>query len=86
MRWLFIALIRVYQATLSGVFGPCCRFYPSCSEYSAQAIRRHGCVRGSWLGLKRICKCHPYHPGGVDLVPGVEEEGGALSAACLHHE
>jgi uncharacterized protein len=85
MRWLLIALIRVYQYTLSGLFGPCCRFYPSCSEYTLRAIRRHGCLRGGWLGVKRICKCHPYHPGGVDLVPG-EEEGGVETPVRMRHE
>ncbi len=64
-----ILVIRLYQATLSHLFGPCCRFYPSCSEYSAQALAQHGVFRGLWLSLKRILKCHPRHPGGVDLVP-----------------
>ena len=73
MRWVIIACIRLYQITLSRVIGPCCRFYPSCSEYCLQAVREHGCIRGLWLGTKRICKCHPYHPGGVDPVPEKKE-------------
>ncbi|MEJ2282517.1 MAG: membrane protein insertion efficiency factor YidD [Desulfobacterales bacterium] len=66
---LFTALIRVYQYTLSPLLGPSCRFYPSCSEYAHQAIRRHGPLRGLILALKRILRCHPFHPGGVDPVP-----------------
>lgn len=72
---ILILGIRLYQATLSRLLGPCCRFYPSCSEYSAEALARHGVLRGSWLSLKRIVKCHPRHPGGVDLVPDVVSHG-----------
>ncbi|MCU0539207.1 MAG: membrane protein insertion efficiency factor YidD [Desulfobacterales bacterium] len=61
--------IRAYQLTLSPVLGPACRFYPSCSEYTLQAISRHGPTRGLLLGLKRLLRCHPFHPGGVDPVP-----------------
>jgi uncharacterized protein len=61
--------IRAYQLTLSSVLGPVCRFYPSCSEYTLQAISRHGPVRGVLLGLKRVLRCHPFHAGGVDPVP-----------------
>lgn len=68
-RRLAIGAIRVYQAALGPWLGGSCRFYPSCSNYGIEAIRAHGCGRGSWLTLKRICKCHPLHPGGVDLVP-----------------
>jgi putative membrane protein insertion efficiency factor len=66
---IFISLIKVYQYTLSPLLGPACRFYPSCSEYAYQAIVRHGPVRGLFLAIKRILRCHPYHPGGVDPVP-----------------
>ena len=65
--------IRVYQLTLSLVLGPRCRFYPSCSEYTKQAIEEHGVSKGIYLGATRICKCHPFHPGGVDLVPPNEK-------------
>lgn len=66
---VFISLIKVYQYTLSPFLGPSCRFYPSCSEYAYQAIMRHGPIRGLLLAIKRILRCHPFHPGGVDPVP-----------------
>jgi putative membrane protein insertion efficiency factor len=66
---VFIALIRVYQYTLSPLLGPSCRFHPSCSEYAYQAITRHGALRGLLLALKRLLRCHPFHPGGIDPVP-----------------
>lgn len=69
MKTLLLWLIRGYQWTLAPLWGPCCRFYPSCSAYCLEAIQKHGCLRGLGLGLKRLCKCHPLHPGGVDLVP-----------------
>ncbi len=69
MKWLFIGLIRLYQLTLSPWLGQHCRFYPSCSAYCLEALRQHGTLRGLWLGAKRLAKCHPLHPGGVDLVP-----------------
>ena len=66
---LIILLIRVYQAAVSPLLGPCCRFYPSCSAYCLEAVRVHGWPRGLLLGLRRLLKCHPFHPGGVDPVP-----------------
>jgi putative membrane protein insertion efficiency factor len=69
MTRLLILLIRLYQATLGSVLGGCCRFYPSCSEYGVEALRRHGVLRGSWLTLRRLAKCHPLCAGGIDLVP-----------------
>ncbi|HUN27634.1 MAG TPA: membrane protein insertion efficiency factor YidD [Steroidobacteraceae bacterium] len=62
-------LIRLYQWTLSPLLGPRCRFYPSCSNYALTAIHRFGLARGSWLAARRICRCHPFHPGGFDPVP-----------------
>ncbi|MCS7088158.1 MAG: membrane protein insertion efficiency factor YidD [Thermoflexales bacterium] len=62
-------LVRIYQLTLSQALPPSCRFYPSCSEYTYQAIEKYGALKGSWLGLKRILRCHPFHPGGYDPVP-----------------
>lgn len=72
IAWLLLALIRLYQRTLSpllNVFGPVCRFEPSCSRYAAACIQGHGAARGSLLSLVRLCKCHPFHPGGYDPPP-----------------
>lgn len=69
MTRLLVGLIRIYQWTLSPLLGRRCRFHPSCSEYAATSIVRHGVVRGCWLGLRRIGRCHPWSPGGYDPVP-----------------
>ena len=69
MRTLLIALLRAYQFALRPMLGANCRFYPSCSDYAREALERHGLGRGSWLALRRVGKCHPYHPGGFDPVP-----------------
>jgi len=69
MKQLAMALIRLYQNTLSRVLPPACRFYPSCSHYTYEAINRYGFWRGGWLGIKRIARCHPFNPGGYDPVP-----------------
>ena len=69
MKRLLLALIAGYRLLLSPLLGPSCRFYPTCSAYAAEAIETHGVLRGTWLALKRISKCHPWHPGGVDCVP-----------------
>ncbi|WP_017726961.1 membrane protein insertion efficiency factor YidD [Halalkalibacterium ligniniphilum] len=69
MKNLFILLIRFYQRFISPIKPPTCRFYPTCSHYGLEAIQRFGAIRGGWLTIKRIGKCHPFHPGGVDLVP-----------------
>jgi len=61
-------LIRLYRYTLSTVLPPACRFVPSCSEYTGEAVERFGVRRGLWMGMKRICRCHPLHPGGYDPV------------------
>ena len=63
------ALIGAYQRWISPLFGPRCRFHPTCSAYAAEAIATHGAARGSWLAVKRIARCHPWNPGGVDHVP-----------------
>lgn len=62
-------LVRAYQLTLGPFLGGNCRFHPSCSCYGIEALRDHGALRGSWLTLVRLSKCHPLHAGGVDLVP-----------------
>ena len=67
-----IALVRLYQCTLAHVLGGQCRFHPTCSAYSLEALRTHGALRGSWLTLRRLAKCHPWGPMGEDLVPTKE--------------
>ena len=69
MRKPLIFLIRAYQYTISPVLGQRCRFYPTCSSYAITAVERHGAVKGSWLALRRISRCHPLNPGGYDPVP-----------------
>ena len=66
-------LIRLYQICIRPFLGPCCRFYPSCSDYALEAISLHGNIKGGWLALKRILRCHPWNPGGHDPVPGEKE-------------
>ncbi len=64
-----VLLIKLYQKIISPCLGQRCRFHPSCSHYCIDALNEHGMVHGLWLGIKRICKCHPLHPGGFDPVP-----------------
>lgn len=66
LGWFLKGLIRLYQRLLSPLIGPVCRFYPSCSNYTLQAIEKYGPLRGSWKGFRRILRCHPWHPGGYD--------------------
>lgn len=66
LGWTLIVLIRGYQMLISPMIGAHCRFHPTCSEYFIQAIRKYGVLLGSWKGICRILRCHPWHPGGVD--------------------
>lgn len=68
-RHLILALIRGYQRWIGPAFPPACRFTPSCSVYTMEAVERYGVCRGCWLALRRLLRCHPYHPGGLDPVP-----------------
>lgn len=69
IKKLLIALIRIYQWTIGPLIGETCRFYPSCSHYAAEALQKHGVFKGLKLTVCRICRCHPWNPGGVDPVP-----------------
>jgi putative membrane protein insertion efficiency factor len=62
-------LIRGYQAAISPLLPPSCRFHPSCSQYALEAVTRYGSLRGGWLAVRRLARCHPFHPGGYDPVP-----------------
>jgi len=73
MIQIFISAIRFYQKFISPLTPPTCRFYPTCSHYGLEAFQRFGVLKGSYLTIKRIVKCHPFHPGGIDLVP--EKQG-----------
>ena len=66
---IVIGFIRFYQIVISPLKPPSCRFYPTCSHYGLEAVQRHGALKGGWLAIKRIVKCHPFHPGGMDPVP-----------------
>jgi len=80
MKRLALGLIRLYRRTLSRVLPPTCRFTPTCSEYAAQAIERFGVIKGGWMGVRRICRCHPFSTGGDDPVPAIEPEGADRAA------
>jgi len=68
-RRLFAGAIRVYQIAISPLFPGRCRFYPTCSEYARQAMLRYGVLKGGYMGVRRLLRCHPWHPGGYDPVP-----------------
>ena len=76
MRRFLLIVIRIYQWTLSPLIGRSCRFLPTCSCYTVEAIERFGARRGSWLGLRRISRCHPWHAGGYDPVPATSRQTG----------
>jgi uncharacterized protein len=80
MRYVATVLIRLYQLGVSPWLGARCRFYPSCSQYALDALERFGLLRGGWLALRRLARCHPFHAGGFDPVPNA-----APLTACTHH-
>ncbi len=74
MRALLLGSIKLYRYILSPWLGHHCRFYPSCSQYALEAIEDHGAMRGGWLAIKRLLRCHPWHAGGVDPVPDSKQD------------
>ncbi|MFS0690926.1 membrane protein insertion efficiency factor YidD [Sporosarcina sp. 179-K 8C2 HS] len=69
MKTILIGIITIYQKIISPLTPPSCRFYPTCSHYGVEAIQKHGALKGAWLTIRRILKCHPFHEGGFDPVP-----------------
>jgi hypothetical protein len=69
MCTLIVFLLRTYKRAVSPLLPPACRYFPTCSEYTMEAVSRYGAMRGLWLGLKRLSRCHPFHAGGLDPVP-----------------
>jgi putative membrane protein insertion efficiency factor len=85
MNKLLVFLLRAYQLLLSPMLGQNCRFYPTCSNYAIEALRTHGAARGSYLALRRVCRCHPWNDGGVDPVPPVHDKNSSTTACGCHH-
>jgi hypothetical protein len=86
MTYLVVLLIRIYQVLLSPLLGPSCRFEPSCSRYAIACVETHGVLHGLWLSIKRISRCHPFHPGGYDPPPGARNDAlYAAAAGCREH-
>lgn len=74
LKHIIISLIRFYQNAISPMFAPSCRFCPTCSSYALEAIEMHGIIKGGYLSVRRILKCHPFHKGGYDPVPKKKEK------------
>ena len=70
MKYVLIGLLRAYRTLISPLYGQVCRYHPSCSAYALEAVQRHGALRGSWLAVRRLGRCHPWAAGGYDPVPG----------------
>ncbi len=87
MKTLLVWFLRGYQLLLSPLLGQKCRFYPTCSNYAIEALRVHGAARGSLLAARRVCRCHPWNPGGVDFVPPAadkQEQPPPAARGCNH--
>ncbi len=79
MKSVLVGVLRGYQYAIRPMLGANCRFFPSCSDYAIEALQQHGTARGSWLAMRRLARCHPYHPGGYDPVPDAGETANARS-------
>ena len=87
ITWVFRALIKGYQWIISPILPGSCRFYPTCSSYALDALNIHGPLKGSWLGLKRIARCHPWNDGGIDPVPHAHnKDHPGAHGSCRHTE
>lgn len=94
MRRVLIGLVKGYRLLISPMLPPSCRFHPTCSEYAIEALSRHGALKGGWLTLRRLGRCHPFCAGGIDPVPGTASESGdcpqdaesSAAPADTHHE
>ena len=86
MKYLLIGLLRVYRALISPLYGDVCRYYPSCSAYALQAVTDHGALRGSWLAVRRLTRCHPWALGGYDPVPPRGDEIPEASQISEHSD
>jgi len=84
MKTLLLLLLRAYKLGVSPFLGQNCRFYPSCSDYAAEAVSVHGALKGSLLATKRLCKCHPWHAGGLDPVPAAPTSPSSSSSVAKH--
>jgi uncharacterized protein len=85
MSRLLVCLLRGYQLLLSPMLGQNCRFYPSCSHYAIEALQTHGAARGSYLALRRVCRCHPFNVGGPDPVPPAQHKNPSTAARGCNH-
>jgi putative membrane protein insertion efficiency factor len=74
MKNFILWSIKTYRLLISPLFAPSCRYHPTCSQYALEAVERFGAIRGSWLAIKRILRCHPFHPGGYDPVPPLKSK------------
>ncbi len=73
MKYLLIGLLKAYRFAISPLYGQVCRYHPTCSAYALEAVTAHGSIKGSWLAVRRLARCHPWSPGGYDPVPGKKD-------------